>query len=449
MFSFLYQGADWLVFQKIHYFVLFFVFVWVIWLFKSILSLFYKPIEENFDIKSSVIIPVVDEHPDLFDDVLMRITDQIPFETIVIINGDRNHDIEEICKKYKNKGVIYEWTEIPGKRNALKLAFEKAKGDIFVIVDSDTLWTKNTLIELVKPFKDNKIGGVTTKQKIYQSERNYLTRFADWLEDIRSIHSLPSMSITGSVGCLPGRTIAIRKEIILKALPDFLSEKFLGIHLEVSDDRSLTNYVLKYGYNTFFQRTSVVYTDAPVTFPKFYRQQLRWAKGSQYNTLRMFGWMLRKAPFLAFLYFTDIITPFFLYGLFLSIIIRFLNGSHSTEIIKGTPLDNGILLVTLALLGALLSIGLRQLPHLINKPKDILFLPVFLFMITFILSSIRIIGFATMAEDSSWGTRPRGYKEGSSRVKAESASDKLKTRIPYVIALFMLLFFTYAGVISG
>ena len=36
-------------------------------------------------------------------------------------------------------------------------------------------------------------------------------------------------------------------------------------------------------------------------------QQLRWARGSQYNTLRMLPWMIRHAPLLALFYVSGIL----------------------------------------------------------------------------------------------------------------------------------------------
>ncbi len=42
-----------------------------------------------------------------------------------------------------------------------------------------------TLDELVKPFANRKVGGVTTNQRIIDYDRNVLTRWADWLESIR------------------------------------------------------------------------------------------------------------------------------------------------------------------------------------------------------------------------------------------------------------------------
>src|SRR5215217_2691918 len=106
---------------------------------------------------------------------------------------------------------------------------------------------------------------------------------------------MPAQSVLGQVGCLPGRTIAFRRDILVRSMPAFLRERFLGVFLEISDDRTLTNATLKLGYRTVYQSTSLVYTDAPTRIGKLVKQQYRWARGSQYNTLRMLPWMLRHA----------------------------------------------------------------------------------------------------------------------------------------------------------
>ena len=93
---------------------------------------------------------------------------------------------------------------MPGKRNAIDVGLAECTGDIVVLVDSDTIWTTDTLRELVKPFADAAIGGVTTNQRIIDPDRNVLTRWADWLENIRVEYSMPAMSVLGQVGCLPG-----------------------------------------------------------------------------------------------------------------------------------------------------------------------------------------------------------------------------------------------------
>ena len=170
--------------------------VWVVWLRRVQLSRRYRPFEGDVSLTTSVIIPVVDEPEELFDEVLRRIVAQEPDEVIVVINGPRNEPLEQICERFDR--VIWRWTEIPGKRNALRVGVETMLGDIAVLVDSDTIWTADTLPELLKPFADERVGGVTTRQNILAQERHVLTRWADWMESVRNEYSMPAMSVSGA-----------------------------------------------------------------------------------------------------------------------------------------------------------------------------------------------------------------------------------------------------------
>ena len=105
-------------------------------------------------------IPVVDEPIELFRDVLSRIVRQSPTEVLVVINGPRNDELEGVCDEFPL--VQWEWTPVAGKRNALRVGIAKVIGEVVVLVDSDTIWTEGTLEELLKPFADPQIGGVTT-----------------------------------------------------------------------------------------------------------------------------------------------------------------------------------------------------------------------------------------------------------------------------------------------
>lgn len=425
MYTFWTQLTDLINHGQVHYFFLFFLFVWLMWLAKVFVSRLYKPVSEPFETTTSVVIPVVDEPEDLFRDVLTRIVGQDPDETVVVINGPENLPLERICAEFPTVTCIH--TTTPGKRNAVKVGVENSTGEVVVLVDSDTIWTEDTLVELVKPFADETIGGVTTHQRILDPRRNWLSRFADWMEDIRCTFAMPAMSVMGEVGCLPGRTIAFRRNILERNMTAFMSEKFLGIHLEVSDDRTLTNYTLKDGYKTVYQRTSRVFTDCPTTVRKFVKQQYRWAKGSQYNTLRMLGWMLKNAPFLALVYLADIVIPFWFVGVVGLSAIRLVTGADS-----GVPHS-----LWLALAGCLGGFLLRQAPHIRRHPRDIVFLPAYILLVTFMLTPIRVIGFFRMAKDEGWGTRADSYTGSRQR--------HLLQVVPYLLGTAMLFAFTAAG----
>ena len=410
MFVFLLQLRDSFANHRVYLFTIFVALVWIIWIRKMQLIRRYRPYTEDHRPTTSVVIPVVDEPETLFREVLKRITAQAPDEVIVIINGPRNAMLEGICAEFFVRWI---WTEIPGKRNAVKVGTELATGEIIVLVDSDTLWMPATLSELVKPFADARVGGVSTRQHILAYDRHVLTRWADWMESVRNEYSMPAMSALGTVGCLPGRTIAFRRSVLVEAMPSFMSARFLGVFLEVSDDRTLTNECLKQGFKTVYQSTSLVYTDAPTNWKKMAKQQFRWARGSQYNTLRMLPWMIRNSRTLAFFYICDILLPFLLICTVMSWFFR-LSASHTPDLFGGfvgrfgrpTALP---LMLGLTIGMSALSSAIRQARHLAARPSDLFRLPAFLLISTFFLMPIRLYGFVRMAHATGWGTRAGGY----------------------------------------
>jgi hyaluronan synthase len=432
MLVYLLEIREWLLTGRIYAFAVFMTLVWSLWWLRITLARFYQPSLQPWDITASVIIPVVDEAVELFRYVLARIVEQQPFEAIVVINGPPNPPLEQVCDAL---GVKWIWTGTPGKRNAIRIGVEAASGEIAVLVDSDTVWTADTLEELVKPFRDPRVGGVTTRQRILDPGRSVLTRWADWLESVRSEYSMPAMSVLGTVGCLPGRTIALRRQILLDAMDRFLSERFLGVFLEVSDDRALTNYTLKAGYKTVYQSTSLVYTDAPTTVSKLIKQQYRWARGSQYNTLRMLPWMLRYAPVLAIFYACDIIIPFVLVGAFASwaeaLATQEKSDLYRDLPLPGTPWQALLIVVALALVMTLVSLGIRFGRHFAYRPNDLLYLPVFMLINTVLLMPIRICGFFRMAHNASWGTRSHGFQ-------GETEGHPL-VMVPYLLGCVLLV----------
>lgn len=438
-------------------------FVWVLWALKTVLSRRYRPYDAQVDLKTTVIVPVVDEPVELFTEVLTRIQKQRPTETLVIINGKRNEALEAVCD---DLGVHWLWTDTPGKRNAIRVGVQHSSGEICVLVDSDTLWTDDTLDELLKPFADPAIGGVTTRQRIWKPRTwdgelpvdlapdptvakvlrrrvrrvrrrwqlalaRFVRRWADWLENSRARYSMPMQSVFGQVGCLPGRTIAFRTVILKRAMREFMTAKFMGVFLEVSDDRNLTNLCLKQGYRTVYQETSLVYTDCPANLKKLARQQLRWARGSQYNTLRMTPWMAGHAPLLCFFFVSDIVLPFLLFGTVFAWVYRSIThtGVNFVEpILQSVPPPWGVAMILgYIVVGSTLSMWLRQMRHLAEVPRDYAWMPLYILFSTLFLMPIRLLGFVRMAHAAGWGTRRNAYAGHKHHLN-------LKAAIPYGLA---------------
>jgi hyaluronan synthase len=207
----------------------------------------------------------------------------------------------------------------------------------------------------------------------------------------------------------------------------------------------LTNLCLKQGYRTVYQSTSLVYTDAPVGMHKLAKQQLRWARGSQYNTLRMLPWMMRNAPMLALFYISDIVMPFLLLAAASGFLVRVLQGDN-VNFYEGITFGYGAvvgtaIIVVLTLTATWISAYVRQSRHFDERPRDLLLLPAFTFLNTFMLMPIRIYGFMRMAKNDGWGTRRNAFdgKDAQTRANPWAA-------VPYVLAFtFLLIGVAYHG----
>ncbi len=385
----------------------FIIYIWIVFILRWLYSKRYKPYKEAHFEKISAIIPVYNENFSLFKRCLQSLKNENPEEIIVVINGGgKNATIyKKIARSVKAK--VYVLPE-PAKRPAVALGIKKAKGSIVLLLDSDTVLRKGSLKELLKPFKDKNVGGATSTQMILNARASITRKFAGWMEDIRFAISQRAQSSFGAVGCLPGRFIAFRRELLLDCLESFVNQRFLGQLCTSGDDRYLTSHVLKKGYKTVLQASSYVYTNCPDTFIGLLKQQVRWARSSQRETLRALTW-LHKHPYTLFSFITDIITPFFFLMVEINVILQLLvYGGRFVNVFQF------IFDIIFAMFAMNLSIGLKQLTHFKSHPEDLSLLPLYSLFMTLIMTPLRIWGFFTMA-NPSWHTRSVIWGDGSSK----------------------------------
>ena len=152
-----------------------------------------------------------------------------------------------------------------GKRMAIAAGLRASDPatDVVLVLDSDTVWAPGALREMLRPFADPRVGGVTPRQAIFDVGDNPVRRLADWMEDIRYHLTVPAQSVFGQVGCLAGRTIAYRRTAFEPAVERLVRQTVLGVPQHVGDDRVLTNELLRNGWRTVYQSTALVETDAP------------------------------------------------------------------------------------------------------------------------------------------------------------------------------------------
>src|SRR3989344_6984445 len=114
----------------------------------------------------SIIIPTYNEKNDL-GECLETLFNQSykNFEIIIVDDGSTDSTLEivkEFSKKYKRTIILNQSHQGPGK--ARNLGAAKAKGEIFIFIDSDMSFPDDFLEKLVKPIledKNNEVIGTT------------------------------------------------------------------------------------------------------------------------------------------------------------------------------------------------------------------------------------------------------------------------------------------------
>jgi cellulose synthase/poly-beta-1,6-N-acetylglucosamine synthase-like glycosyltransferase len=158
-----------------------------------------------------------------------------------------------------------------GKPYALKMALRKAKGEIIVLTDGDAKFKRNAVKELLKPFDNIKVGGVTGRPIAVNKRDNFYGYMGNVLADSghhRRTHMMDKVKggfYISSQTFFPmsGYIMAIRN--VIKNLPsDVLSD-------DAYISYSLRNMDLEIVYNP----KAKVEVKYPTTFKDYYNQKVR------------------------------------------------------------------------------------------------------------------------------------------------------------------------------
>jgi hyaluronan synthase len=182
-----------------------------------------------------------------------------------------------------------------GKRAALALGLRRAKGEVAVTVDSDSVIESDALLAIAGPFRDARVGAVAGKVLVHNRREGVIPRMLH-VRFVLSFDFLRSaQSMFRTVYCCPGALAAYRMAVVREVLEDWEKQSFLGTPCTYGEDRAMTNCILAAGYDTVYQRTAVVRTVVPESYAQLCRMYLRWDRSYIREELR-FARIVWKRP---------------------------------------------------------------------------------------------------------------------------------------------------------
>jgi hyaluronan synthase len=275
--------------------------------FRTVLWLLYRPFAPATMADApplTVIIPAYNEGAMVLKSVESVARACYPadrLEIFVIDDGSKDdtwEHIERAAARFPGLVHAIQFPRNQGKRAALAAGFARARGEVVVTLDSDSVVEPDALLAIAGPFRNPKIGAVAGKVEVYNRREGLLPRMLHVRYTLSFDMLRAAESTYGNVYCCPGALSGYRAAAVREVLGAWLEQKFLGARCTFGEDRALTNFILSRGYDTVYQRPARVRTIVPVEYMKLCKMFIRWDRSYVREELRFLRivWKRPAAP---------------------------------------------------------------------------------------------------------------------------------------------------------
>ena len=222
----------------------------------------------------AVVVPAYNEEKVIVQTITSLLACDHPrqFEIIVVDDGSSDATYRVARETFAADPRVRVYTRPNGgKPAALNFGLAQTGAEIVVALDADTMFTRDTVLKLVRHFADPKVGAVAGNAKV-GNRINLLTRWQA-LEYITSQNlDRRAFDVLNCITVVPGAVGAWRRELI---------ERAGGFtHLTLAEDADLTLAIRKLGYAIVYEDEAVALTEAPDTVRGFIGQRYRWMFGT-------------------------------------------------------------------------------------------------------------------------------------------------------------------------
>jgi cellulose synthase/poly-beta-1,6-N-acetylglucosamine synthase-like glycosyltransferase/peptidoglycan/xylan/chitin deacetylase (PgdA/CDA1 family)/spore germination protein YaaH len=158
-----------------------------------------------------------------------------------------------------------------GKASALNYGIARARGEIVVGLDADTLFRCDTLRKLITPLSDPAVGAVAGNAKV-GNRVNLITRWQAIEYVVSQNLDRRAFSLLNCITVVPGAVGAWRKSLVGEV--GGFSEDTLA------EDQDLTLAIRRNGASIAYADNAIAYTEAPDSFAGLAKQRFRWSFGT-------------------------------------------------------------------------------------------------------------------------------------------------------------------------
>ena len=228
---------------------------------------------EEYQPLVSIVVPAFNEGKVILRTIeSLLLSDHRNFEILVVDDGSTDDTYALVCDAYGSDPRVAAFTkENGGKAEALNFGWSRAKGDIIIALDADTLFTSQTVSALAHRFADESIGAVAGNAKV-GNRINIVTKWQA-LEYVTSQNfDRRAFASLNCITVVPGSVGAWRR-CVLEEAGGFSSDT-------LAEDQDLTIQIRKLGYRIGYEETAIGMTEAPDSLKDLAKQRFRWSYGT-------------------------------------------------------------------------------------------------------------------------------------------------------------------------
>jgi cellulose synthase/poly-beta-1,6-N-acetylglucosamine synthase-like glycosyltransferase/peptidoglycan/xylan/chitin deacetylase (PgdA/CDA1 family) len=232
----------------------------------------YPQAEPGYAPAVSVVVPAYNEEAGIAATVRsMTASGYLGQVEVVVVDDGSSDGTASIVSRLGFPGVTVISQPNAGKPAALNRGIAKARHDILILVDGDTVFQPDTIGHLVSPMRDRHVGAVSGNTKV-GNRAGILGRWQH-IEYVMGFNLDRRMfDMLGTIPTVPGAIGAFRRDALAAA--GGLSADTLA------EDTDLTMALCRSPWRVVYEPAAVAWTEAPASLRQLWRQRYRWCYGT-------------------------------------------------------------------------------------------------------------------------------------------------------------------------
>lgn len=245
----------------------------------------------------SVLLPVFNEGAHVLETIQSIIEADWPADKLEVIAVD-DCSADDSYKYLEQAAARWPQVKISrnpknsGKHVSLTRALAQSKGEVLLCIDSDCIFDKRVIRELVACFADEKVGAVGGNIGITNVNTNAFTLVQTLVYYMSFQVGKMAQNALGHLFCISGCLFAVRREIFLEVEQEVRTRNWFGMQVRDGEDRYMTHAIMLRGWKTIINPRATCWTAAPDKMKQLFAQQIRWRRSG----LRDLFWTYARLP---------------------------------------------------------------------------------------------------------------------------------------------------------